>query len=82
MVTISLREETRKKILSIAGELQKEKGDRVDFDEVINYLADAYTKRERNIELFELFCRPVQKARFKDLYALLIKERRIDEQRG
>ena len=82
MVTISLREETRKKILSIAGELQKQKGDRVDFDEVINYLADAYKKGEQNRELFELFCRPVPKARFKDLYALLIKERRMDEQRG
>lgn len=81
MVTISISEETRKKILSIAGELQKRKGRRVDFDEVIKYLAYMHEKREQKQELFELFCSPVGRVRFKDVYAMLMKERRMDERR-
>ena len=81
MVTISIREETRKKILFIAGDLQKQKGDRVDFDQVINYLADAYKKSERKTDLFELFCKPVPKVKFENLYGNLIRERRMDESR-
>lgn len=80
MVTISISEETRKKILSIAGELQKQKGHRVDFDEVIRYLANIYKKSEKKQELFELFCAPTR-VRFKDVYAMLMKERRTDERR-
>ena len=81
MVTISISEETRRKILSIAGDLQKQKGDRVDFDQVITYLADAYKKNERKQHLFELFCKPVPKAKFEELYGALVKERRMDESR-
>jgi hypothetical protein len=81
LVTISIREETRKKILSIAGELQKQKGVRVDFDQAISYLADAHKTNERKKELFELFCKPVPKAKFEDLYGALVKERRMDESR-
>jgi len=81
MVTISISEQTRKKILSIAGELQKEKGRRVDFNEVIMHLADSYKKGEQSPELFELFCGPVGKVRFRDIYAALMKERRTDERR-
>jgi hypothetical protein len=84
MVTISIKEQTRRKILSIAGELQRQKGRRVDFDEVIRHLADMYEKGEQKRELFELFCSPVDKGRirFKDIYATLMKERRMDEQRS
>lgn len=81
MVTISISEQTRKKILSIAGELQKERGRRIDFDEVIMHLADMYRKGERSPELFELFCGPIGKVRFRDMYAALMRERRTDERR-
>ncbi len=81
MVTISISEETRRKILSIAGDLQRLKGERVDLDEVISYLTDAYRKGEKRKDLFELFCRPVSGARFRDLYASLVRERRMDERR-
>lgn len=66
-------------MLSIAGELQKLKGERVDFDQVINYLADVFKKNERRMDLFELFCKPVRKTKFENLYGELIRERRMDE---
>ncbi len=81
MVTIAITEENRRKLLSIAADLQKKTGRRVDFDEVISYLTRTYERSIRRSELFELFCKPVEGGDLNTLYAELISERREDEQR-
>jgi len=81
MVTIAINDENRRKLLSIAADLQKKTGRRVDFDEVISFLTRTYERNLRRMEMFQLFCRPVVGADFNSLYAELIAERRKDEQR-
>ena len=79
MVTIAVDNETRKKLLEIASDLQKKLGRRVDFNETISYLISLYEKERKNLELFKLFCKPIEGLRFEEVYQELIEERRRDE---
>jgi len=81
MVTVAISDENRKRLLAIAADLQKETGRRVDPNEVIGFLIEAFERSYRKIELFRLFCRPVAGVSFKDLYAELVAERSEDERR-
>lgn len=79
MATISIEESTRKKLLSIAADLQKEKGERVDFDHVISYLTESFHSKRRRPELFERFASGIPGVKFQDAYDELMRERRRDE---
>ena len=79
MVTIAVDNETGKKLLEIASDLQKKLGRRVDFNETISYLISLYEKKRKNPELFKLFCKPIEGLRFEGVYQELIEERRRDE---
>ena len=79
MVTIAVDNETRRKLLGIASDLQKKLGRRVDFNETISYLISLYEKERKNPELFKLFCKPIEGLRFEGVYQELIEERRRDE---
>ena len=50
MTTISIKEDTRKKLLRIAGEIQKKTQERADFDTVIQFLIDAYNEKLIDLE--------------------------------
>lgn len=80
MVTIAVSEENRAKLLRIAGELQKNLGKRVSFDEVISYLIGLYEEKRRRLELFRLFCEPVEGASFEEAYRELVRTRRKEEE--
>ena len=79
MVTIAVDNETRRKLLGIASDLQKKLGRRVDFNETISYLISLYEKERKNPELFKLSCKPIEGLRFEGVYQELIEERRRDE---
>lgn len=79
MATISIDESTRKKLLSIAADLQKEYGERVDFDRVIDYLTESYESRQRRPELWNRFTQPIPGVKFDEAYDELMRERRRDE---
>ncbi len=81
MTTISIKEETRKKLLRIAGELQKRTQKRADFDTVIRFLIDEYTERQVDKEAWERFTAPISGVDFDSLYVDLMLERRLDEDR-
>jgi hypothetical protein len=81
MVTIAINDENRKRLLAIAADLQKKSGKKINFDDVISYLAKVYEQDFRRPELFEQFCQPIAGVSFETLYAELIMERKRDEQR-
>lgn len=80
MARLTISEENRRRLLRIAGDLQRETGRRISFDDVISYLAESYEKRAQNKELFRLFCEPVERVDFDGSYFELIAERRRDEE--
>ncbi len=79
MATISIDESTRKKLLSIAADLQKEYGERVDFDRVISYLTESYASKQRRPEVWDLFTQPVPGVKFDEAYKEMMAERERDE---
>lgn len=80
MVTIAISKETRRKLLEIASELQKNSEKKLDFEDVIEYLITLHEHKMKKPELFEAFCRPIEKVSFEEIYGELIKERRRDEE--
>jgi len=82
MATISIKEDTRKKLLQIAGEIQKKTQERADFDTVIRFLIDVYTEKQIDFEAWSKFTHPISGVDFESLYHDLILERRLDEKQG
>lgn len=82
MTTISIKEDTRKKLLRIAGELQKRTQERTDFDTVIQFLIDIYNERQVDLEAWGKFTAPVSGIDFDSLYNDLIMERKLDDKRS
>ena len=58
LATISIGEVNRKRLLSIASDLQKKTGKRVDFDEVISHLTEACESKQPRQDLWDLFTQP------------------------
>jgi hypothetical protein len=79
MTTISIKEDTRKKLLRIAGDLQKKTQERADFDTVIQFLIDAYNEKQVDFEAWSKFTTPLPGIDFNSLYHDLIMERQLDE---
>lgn len=79
MTTISVKEDTRKKLLQIAGEIQKRTQERVDFDTVIRFLIDAYTERQIDPQAWRRFTAPIEGLDFDSVYQDLVLERRADD---
>lgn len=79
MTTISIKEDTRKELLKIAGEIQTKTKKRVDFDEVIRFLIDVYELKEIDRKEWEKFTTPIQGIDFDTVYSDLVLERRLDE---
>ncbi|MBS3795982.1 MAG: hypothetical protein KGY80_13845 [Candidatus Thorarchaeota archaeon] len=78
MTTISIKEETRRELLRIAGEIQQKTQERVDFDTVIQTLVNVYDRQKVDIEAWNEFVTPLQGVDFKSAYRDLISERRRD----
>ena len=78
MTTIAINEKTRKLLLKIAADLQKETGERVSFDTVVSYLIDLYETQQLDLELWKSFTEPIPEVTFEDMYSELIAERRLD----
>ncbi len=53
--TITISERTRKELLKIAAELQAERGKKIDYEDVIEYMIQ---KTRRNLELFKVATEP------------------------
>ncbi len=53
--TITISERTRKELLKIAAELQAERGKKIDYEDVIEYMIQ---KTRRNLELFKMATMP------------------------
>jgi hypothetical protein len=79
MTTISIKEDTRKELLRIAGEIQKRTHERVDFDSVIQYLIDLYDKSQFDIKAWKRFTKPIPGVDFDMVYKDLIMERKADD---
>jgi hypothetical protein len=82
MTTISIKEATRKRLLRIAGELQRRTQTRADFDTVIQFLIDEYTEKQVDLEAWSKFTAPVSGVDFESIYGDLILERHLDEEQG
>ncbi len=82
MATISIGEANRKRLLSIASDLQKKTGERVDFDEVISHLAEAYESKQPRQDFWDLFTQPLPSVRFKDFHREMLKERKRDDKQS
>lgn len=82
MTTISIKEDTRKKLLRIAGEIQKKTQERADFDTVIQFLINVYNEKQVDLEAWNEFTTPLPGIDFSSLYHDLIMEKQIDEKRG
>jgi hypothetical protein len=80
MTTISIKEDTRKRLLRIAGELQTKTQKRADFDTVIQFLIDVYTAKQIDLEAWNKFTAPISGVDFDSIYGELIVERRLDEE--
>jgi len=78
LTTIAIKEKTRKLLLKIAADLQREKGERVNFDTVVSYLIDLYETQQLDLELWKSFTEPIPEVTFEDMYSELIAERRLD----
>ncbi len=81
MTTISIKEDTRKKLLQIAGELQKRTQRRVDFDSVIQFLIKNYMQEQIDQEAWDKFTTPIPGVDFESAYHDLIQERALDERK-
>jgi hypothetical protein len=82
MTTISIKENTRKKLLRIAGELQRRTLTRADFDTVIQFLIDAYIEKQIDLEAWNKFTAPISGVDFDSIYSDLILERHLDEEQS
>ena len=78
LVTISIDELNRKRLLSIASDLQKKTGERVDFDEVISHITQHYESNQKRPDLWDIFTHPLPSVQFEELYREMIRERRRD----
>lgn len=78
MATVAVSEKTRKLLLEVAADLQKSRGERVDFDQAIHYLATRHRRGERREELFLKFCGSVRGS-FDEFYRELVRGRGEDE---
>jgi hypothetical protein len=79
LTTISIKEDTRKKLLQIAGELQKRTQIRADFDSVIQFLIENYAQKQIDQEAWSKFTAPIPGIDFDTAYHDLILERGLDE---
>jgi hypothetical protein len=79
MTTISIKEDTRKKLLQIAGEIQRRTQERVDFDTVIRVLIDVYTEKQIDLQAWGRFTAPIEGVDFDSVYNDLVLERRADD---
>ncbi|MFQ5832462.1 MAG: hypothetical protein ACE5H4_07160 [Candidatus Thorarchaeota archaeon] len=82
MTTISIKEDTRRKLLQIAGDIQKRTQERVDFDTVIRFLIDVYTEKQIDLRAWKRFTAPIAGVDFDSVYHDLILERRADDRQG
>ncbi len=80
MTTISIKEDTRKKLLQIAGDLQIRTQRRADFDSVIRFLIENYMRRQLDRDAWNRFTAPVPGIDFESAYHDLILERGLDEE--
>jgi 23S rRNA-/tRNA-specific pseudouridylate synthase len=79
MTTISIKEDTRKGLLRIAGEIQKRTHERVDFDSVIQFLIELYDKNQFDSKAWRQFTKPIPGVDFDIVYKDLIMERKTDD---
>jgi hypothetical protein len=81
VTTIAIREETRRRLLRVAADLQKERGERCDFDSVIAHLIDTYERQKVDVKAWRQFAEPIRGVDFDALYRELLQERRLDNDR-
>jgi len=79
MSTIYVKENTKKELSKIAGELQAKLGRKIDFDETLRYLIRIYRSRNRRKIFFKKFTEPIPNVNFEETYKELIKERKRNE---
>jgi len=81
MGTVMLKKDTKIKLTKIAADLQKQKGERVDFDETISNLIDMYYKKNLDWNKFDMFCQPLNNVSEDELMKELYKGRMEDEKK-
>jgi hypothetical protein len=81
MGTVMLKKDTKIKLTKIAADLQKQKGERVDFDETISNLIDMYYKKNLDWNKFDMFCQPLKNVSEDELMKELYKGRMEDEKK-
>jgi hypothetical protein len=81
MGTVMLKEDTKKRLTKVAADLQRERGDRVDFDTAIAFLIDQYFEKKKDWDKFNEFCKPIEGITTEELIEELYKGRREDEKK-
>jgi len=81
MTTISIKNETHKKLLKIAADLQRRLETRIDFDFTISFLTDLYERQKQKIDLFQEFCKEIPNVSFDNAYEILREGRKVDDRR-
>lgn len=76
MANIAIADETRKALLRIAAEIQKEQEKRIDFDAAISFLIEYYHSQQKDKGALERFLNPMSNLSFEDAYAELAKGRK------
>ena len=81
MGTIMLKDETKTILIKIAADLQKQKGERIDYDAAITFLIEQYLEKQKNWEKFKIFRRPIFNLTIEEIIKDIKKGRLEDEKK-
>lgn len=81
MGTIMLKDETKTILIKIAANLQKQKGERIDYDAAIFFLIEQYLEKKKNWEKFKIFSRPIINLKIEEILKEIKKGRLEDEKK-
>ncbi len=81
MTTVYVNESTKRELAKVAGELQRNSGERTNFDEAIRFLINFYKEKKKNAALFDRFTEAIPGVSFEQAYEELTTERNKDAKR-
>ena len=76
-----LKDETKTILIKIAADLQKQKGERIDYDAAITFLIEQYLEKQKNWEKFKIFRRPIFNLTIEEIIKDIKKGRLEDEKK-
>jgi hypothetical protein len=81
MGTIMVKDETKTILIKIEAALERQKGERIDYDAAISFLIYQYLEKQKNWEKFKIFCRPIFNLTMEEILKEIKKGRLEDEKK-